>query len=195
MLKRKALVGGLAAAACMCLSGVAAGRPRPATDTGFAALLHGTAHCVAGTPGTFSGIVVVHTSTRRNDTRVHVLLLRGMPNKTYYVAIACQRYIGSLATNRRGNGVANIDAPGATSFPFFVDLGVGDGSPAGTADYRIAGPFTGSPGVGGQGLPGLGGQGLPGLGGQGLPGLGGQGLPGLGGQGLPGLIGQTLWPF
>ena len=47
-----------------------------------------------------------------------------MPNSTYYVAIACQRFIGSLKTNRHGNATANIDAPGATSFPFYVDLGV-----------------------------------------------------------------------
>lgn len=152
MLKRKkVVVGGFAAALCLSLSGVAAAGPGQGGGNGTAPLLHGTAHCTNGTPGTKSGVVVVHTSAKRNDTRVHVTLLRGMPNSTYYVAIACQRFIGSLTTNRRGNGRANIDAPGTTSFPFFVDLGVGDGSQAGTADYRIAGPFTGANRRGGHG--------------------------------------------
>ena len=152
MLRRKnAVLGGFAAAVVICASGVAAADPGQGGGNGTAPLLHGTVHCVKGTPGTSSGVVVVHTSAKRNDTRVHVTLLRGMPNSRYYVAIACQRFIGSLTTNRRGNGTANIDAPGATSFPFFVDLGVGDGSQAGTADYRIAGPFTGSSGRGSHG--------------------------------------------
>lgn len=152
MLRRKrAVVGGFAAGVVICLSGLAAASPGQGGGNGTAPLLHGTVHCVKGSPGTNSGVVVVHTSAKRNDTRVHVTLLRGMPNSTYYVAIACQRFIGSLTTNRRGNGTATIDAPGATSFPFFVDLGVGDGSQAGTADYRIAGPFTGSSGRGSHG--------------------------------------------
>ena len=211
MLRSKAVLGGLVAATCMSLSSVATARPRVDTGIGIAPLLHGTTHCVKGTPGTFSGIVLVHTSARRNETRVHVVLLRGLPEKTYYVAIACQRYIGSLTTNRRGNGVANIDAPGSTNFPFFVDLGVGDGSQAGTADYRIAGPFTGfqglgpvalpgpgaagSPGAGGVGSPGGGGVGSPGFPGLGSLGLPGLGLPGFPGLGLPGLGGPLPWPF
>jgi hypothetical protein len=146
--RKKAVFGGFAAGVLICVCGVAAANPGQGGGNGTAPLVHGTVHCVKGTPGTSSGVVVVHTSAKRNDTRVHVTLLRGMPNSTYYVAIACQRFIGSLTTNRRGNGTANIDAPGATSFPFFVDLGVGDGSQAGTADYRIAGPFTGASGRG-----------------------------------------------
>jgi len=149
--RKKAVVGGFAAGVVICLSGVAAANPGQGGGNGTAPLLHGTVHCVNGTPGTNSGVVVVHTSAKRNDTRVHVTLLRGMPNSTYYVAIACQRFIGSLTTNRRGSGTATIDAPGTTSFPFFVDLGVGDGSQAGTADYRIAGPFTGLSGRGSHG--------------------------------------------
>jgi hypothetical protein len=149
--RRRAVVGGFAAAVVVCLSGVAAANPGQGGGNGTAPLLHGTVHCVKGTSGTNSGVVVVHTSAKRNDTRVHVTLLRGMPNSTYYVAIACQRFIGSLRTNSRGNGTANIDAPATTSFPFFVDLGVGDGTQAGTADYRIAGPFNGSGGRGGHG--------------------------------------------
>lgn len=145
--RRRAVLGGFAAAVAISLSGVAAANPGQGGGNGTAPLLHGTAHCVKGTPGTNSGVVVVHTSAKRNDTRVHVTLLRGMPNSTYYVAIACQRFIGSLKTNRRGNGTANIDAPGATSFPFYVDLGVVPSA----ADYRIAGPFTGSSGRGGHG--------------------------------------------
>ena len=149
--RKKAIFGGFAAGVVICVSGVAAASPGQGGGNGTAALLHGTVHCVKGTPGTNSGVAVVHTRAKRNDTRVHVTLLRGMPNSTYYVAIACKRFIGSLTTNRRGNGTANIDAPGATSFPFFIDLGVGDGSQAGTADYRIAGPFTGSSGRGSHG--------------------------------------------
>jgi hypothetical protein len=148
---RKVVLGGFAAAVVISLSGVAAASPGQVGGNGTAPLLHGTAHCVKGTAGTNSGVVVVHTSAKRNDTRVHVTLLRGMPNSTYYVAIACRRYIGSLKTNRRGNGTANIDARGTTSFPFYVDLGVGNGSQAGTADYRIAGPFAGSNFRGGHG--------------------------------------------
>jgi hypothetical protein len=149
--RRRAVLGGFGAAVAISLSGVAAADPGQGGGNGVAPLLHGMAHCVKGTPGTNSGVVGVHTSAKRNDTRVHVTLLRGMPNSTYYVAIACQRFIGSLKTNRHGNGTANIDAPGAASFPFYVDLGVGNGSQAGTADYRIAGPFTGSSGRGGHG--------------------------------------------
>jgi hypothetical protein len=145
--RRKVVFGGFAAAAAISLSGVAAATPGQGGGNGTAPLLHGTVHCVKGTPGTKSGVVVVHTSAKRNDTRVHVTLLRGMPNTTYYVAIACQRFIGSLKTNHHGNGTANIDAPGTTSFPFFVDLGTVPGA----ADYRIAGPFTGSNGRGGHG--------------------------------------------
>ena len=152
MLRRRRIVlGGFAAAVAVSLSGVAAATPVQVGRNGTAPLLHGTVHCVKGTTGTNSGVVVVHTSAKRNDTRVHVTLIKGMPNSTYYVAIACQRYIGSLTTNRRGYGTANIDAPGATGFPFYVDLGVGDGSQAATADYRIAGPFNGSNGRGGHG--------------------------------------------
>lgn len=150
-MSKKTVVGGVVATLCVSLSAVAAANPGQGGGNGNAPLLHGTVHCTPGTPGTKSGVVVVHTSSKRNDTRVHVTLRRGMPNSTYYVAIACQRFIGSLTTNRRGNGTANIDAPGATSFPFFVDLGVGNGSPGGTADYRIAGPFTGSKGHNGHG--------------------------------------------
>lgn len=151
MLRRKrAILGSLTVAACISFSGIAAADASRNMGNGTAPLLHGTVHCTKGTPGTNSGVVVVHTSARRNDTRVHVTLLKGVPNSTYYVAIACQRFIGSLTTNRRGNGAANIDAPGATSFPFFVDLGIGNGGPA-TVDYRIAGPFTGAPGRGGHG--------------------------------------------
>jgi hypothetical protein len=149
--RRRAVLGGFAAVVAISLSGVAAANPGQGGGNGVAPLLHGTAHCVKGTAGTNSGVVVVHTSAKRNDTRVHVTLLRGIPNSTYYVAIACQRFIGSLKTNRHGNGAVNIDAPSVTSFPFFVDLGVGNGSQAGTADYRIAGPFTGSSGRGGHG--------------------------------------------
>jgi len=152
MLRRGRVVfGGLVAAAVISLSGVAGASPGEGGANGTAPLLHGTVHCVKGTAGTNSGVVVVHTSAKRNDTRVHVTLLKGMPNSTYYVAIACQRFIGSLTTNRHGNGTANINASGATTYPFFVDLGVGDGSQAGTADYRIAGPFTGSNGHAGHG--------------------------------------------
>lgn len=147
----RVVFGGFVAAAVISLSSVAGASPGQGGANGTARLLHGTVHCVKGTGATNSGVVVVHTSAKRNDTRVHVTLLRGMPNSTYYVAIACQRSIGSLTTNRRGNGTANIDASGVTTFPFFVDLGVGDGSQAGTADYRIAGPFTGSNGHGGHG--------------------------------------------
>lgn len=148
MLRRKrAVVGGFAVAVFVSLSGVAAAGPGQGGSNGNAPLLHGTAHCTHGTPGTKSGVVVVHTSAKRNDTRVHVTLLRGVPNTTYYVAIACQRFIGALTTNRHGNGTANIDAPGTTSFPFYVDLGVVPTA----ADYRIAGPFTGSNGRGGHG--------------------------------------------
>lgn len=142
----KVVVGGFIAAVVISLSGVAAANPGQGGGNGSAPLLHGTVHCVNGTPGTNSGRVVVHTSAKRNDTRVHVTLLRGLPNTTYYVAIACQRYIGTLTTNRSGNGTANIDAPGTTSFPFYVDFGVVPTA----ADYRIAGPFTGSNGRGGH---------------------------------------------
>jgi hypothetical protein len=63
-----------------------------------------------------------------------------MPNSTYYVAIACQRFIGSLTTNRRGNGTANIDAPGTTTFPFYVETsGLGMG-------HQLVLPTTASPG-------------------------------------------------
>ena len=79
----------------------------------------------------------------QNDTRVHVTLLNGVPDATYYVAIACQRFIGNLTTNDQGNGAANIDAQGVTSGPFYVDLGIGDGTQSWTTDYRIAGPFIG----------------------------------------------------
>jgi hypothetical protein len=147
----RVVFGGFVAAAVISLPSMAGASPGQGGANGTAPLLHGTVHCVKGTGATNSGVVVVHTSAKRNDTRVHVTLLRGMPNSTYYVAIACQRSIGSLTTNRRGNGTANIDASGVTTFPFFVDLGVGDGSQAGTADYRIAGPFTGSNGRGGHG--------------------------------------------
>lgn len=145
--RTKVGLGGLVAAVVISLSGVAAASPGQGGGNGTAPLLHGTAHCVKGTPGTKSGVVVVHTSAKRNDTRVHVVLLRGVPKTTYYVAIACQRYIGTLTTNRHGNGTANIDAPGTTSFPFYIDLGVVPTA----ADYRIAGPFTGSNGRAGHG--------------------------------------------
>lgn len=148
--RRKVVLGGFVAAAVISLSSVAAANPGQGGANGTAPLLHGTVHCAKGTGGTNSGVVVVHPSAKRNDTRVHVTLPGGMPKSTYYVAIACERFIGSLTTNRRGNGTANIDASGVTSFPFFVDLGVGDGSQAGTAGYRIAGPFTGSNGQGGH---------------------------------------------
>jgi hypothetical protein len=105
--------------------------------------LQGTTHCISGIPGTDSGVVVAHTNAVQNDTRVHVTLLDGVPNSTYYVAIACQRYIGTLTTNGQGTGTANIDAPGVTNGSFYVDLGIGDGTQDGTTDYRIAGPFIG----------------------------------------------------
>lgn len=140
---RRSVLTGVVAAGCLAVTGVAAANSGQDADNGSAPLLHGTTHCISGTAGTDSGVVVVHTNTLQNDTRVHVTLLGGLPNQTYYVAIACQGYIGSLTTNSQGNGAANIDAPGVTEGSFYVDLGVGDGSQSGTADYRIAGPFIG----------------------------------------------------
>ena len=141
--RRKAVIGAFVAIACGSLSGVALADAGQDADNGTAPLLHGTVHCVNGVPGTDSGIVVAHTNSVQNDTRVHVTLRSGVPDSTYYVAIACQRYIGTLTTNDQGNGAANVDAAGVTTGTFYIDLGIGDGSQAGTADYRIAGPFIG----------------------------------------------------
>jgi hypothetical protein len=139
---RSRVVLGVVTAGCLAVTGVAAADPGQDADNGSAPLLHGTTHCTNGIPGTDSGVVVAHTNTLENDTRVHVTLLGGEPNQTYYVAIACQRYIGTLTTNSQGNGTANIDAPGVTVGTFYVDLGIGNGGPS-TVDYRIAGPFIG----------------------------------------------------
>lgn len=144
MLKgRKAAVAALAAVASISFSGVAVAASGQDADNGNAPLLRGTAHCVNGVPGTDSGVVVAHTNVIQNDTRVHVTLRDGVPDSTYYVAIACRRYIGSLTTNDQGIGTANIDAPGVEAGPFYVDLGIGGGTVFNTIDYRIAGPFIG----------------------------------------------------
>ncbi len=141
---RRTLISVLAAAVCGAIpAAVATASSGQDADNGNAPLLTGTTHCTNGVPGTDSGVVVVHTNVIQNDTRVHVTLRNGVPNSTYYVAIACQRFIGSLTTNSQGTGTANIDAPGVTTGSFYIDLGIGDGTPAGTADYRIAGPFIG----------------------------------------------------
>lgn len=65
--------------------------------------------------------------------------MRAPPNATYYVAIACQRYVGSLTTDGSGNGSASIDAGTATG-TFYIDMGVGGGSQSDTSGYVIAGP-------------------------------------------------------
>ena len=139
--KRLVLASVVAVGCGLGLTGVAVADSGQDADNGSAPLLAGTTHCTDGIPGTDSGVVVAHTNILQDDTRVHVTLLNGQPNQTYYVAIACQRYIGTLTTNNEGNGTANIDAPGVTSGAFYVDLGIGDGSQDGTMDYRIAGPF------------------------------------------------------
>jgi len=146
-IRRSLLVAAVLAGSLAVFSGSAFAAPSPVV-AGVAPLLHGTTHCISGTPGTSSGLVEVETNALKNDTTVTVVLLNGIPDSTYYVAIACVEYIGSVKTNSQGNGVANVSTsgsvwttPGLSSGSFFVDFGIGNGGPS-TEDYRIAGPFT-----------------------------------------------------
>jgi hypothetical protein len=98
-----------------------------------APLIHGTpSDCAKGeNPGVKDGNVVV-TENQDGTVRVHVNIRNGLPNTTYQVAITCDRYIGTLTTNKAGNGAANIDAAAPADAVFGVDLANGQqGSPAG----------------------------------------------------------------
>jgi hypothetical protein len=98
-----------------------------------------------GTPAGYpTGVVVAHTNVVQNDTRVHVTLVKGLPDTQYVVSIACQRVIGTFTTNDQGNGATNIVTPGVTTGMFgdphwFVDVRVNNS----WDDYRVAGPFGG----------------------------------------------------
>ena len=104
-----------------------------AQSTQQAPLIHGTpSTCAIGeNQGVKDGNVVV-TEKQDGTVRVHVNIRNGLPNTTYQVAITCERYIGTLVTNKAGNGAANIDTAAPAKDVFGVDLANGEpGAPAG----------------------------------------------------------------
>ena len=115
---------------------------------GNAHLIHvGLNPATCGTvPGTKSGEVNLHSNATRNRSRVNVSVHGAMPNTTYVVDIRCVAPIGTLTTNRSGNGTAHITLSSTlpTGSAIFIDLSVvgGGGGAGGYGDTFIAGPFT-----------------------------------------------------
>lgn len=145
MFRRKllAVLVGVAASAGTSFVGVAMASSGQNAGNGIAPLLTGpgvlASECTTPSGGVPGGFVVAHTNLQENATLVHVTLLGGLPDTTYVVSIACQREIGLFTTNNHGYGATNIEAPGATTGTYEVDVRV-NGS---FVDYREAGPFIG----------------------------------------------------
>jgi hypothetical protein len=146
-----ALAGALVLAATA-FGGIAVANSGPVAGNWARPLLPGNPpiyYCIGfpfgGTPAGYpTGEVVAHTNVLQNDTRVHVTLVKGLPDTQYVVSIACQRVIGTFTTNDQGNGATNIVTPGVTTGMFgdphwFVDVRVNNS----WDDYRVAGPFGG----------------------------------------------------
>ncbi len=149
---RVAVAGVLCGSAALGVATVA--QASPGKGPGHQKAFNGNAHLIhvglnpatCGTvPGTKSGEVNLHSNATRNRSRVNVSVHGAMPNTTYVVDIRCVAQIGTLKTNRAGNGTAHIkiSAPLPTGLPMYVDISVpgGGGGTGGYGDTFIAGPF------------------------------------------------------
>jgi hypothetical protein len=142
MLKTASLSIALFAAAMLSLSLVVLAQAAYA-DNDRAALVHvGQNPNSCGTiPGRDRGVVTVHFSGVQKRFKVDVSVHDALPNTTYVVDVRCVGAIGSLTTNSRGTGRAQIDLSQSTppSSGFFIDISVPNGVTYG--DTFIAGPF------------------------------------------------------
>jgi len=107
------------------------------------------ASCVGPFSGTNSGPVRIQTITGVGPNgflQVRVALEDATPNTIYVVDIRCQKQIGTIRTNRRGNGSTNIGIFGVpTGTSYFIDAAIPPGNggtgAGGYGQTFIAGPF------------------------------------------------------
>src|SRR5688500_11469885 len=80
-----------------------------AESTQPAPLTHGTpSPCATGeNTGVKDGNVTVHEN-EDGTVRVNLNIRNGVPNTTYQVAITCVDYIGTITTNKAGNGAGTF---------------------------------------------------------------------------------------
>ncbi len=123
---------------------------------GTAALMHqgvNPPECTApfnGTDNTASGVVNVHYNVVQQRFMVNLSVHDALPNTTYVVDVRCDAFgaagpIGTLTTNGRGTGTAQIEFAQTTMPPtFYIDIAVpppGGSGAGGYGDTFIAGPF------------------------------------------------------
>src|SRR5579872_7228802 len=103
----------------------------------YAKLVHvglNPSSCTGPFTGKSEGEVRVKTSTTTGVFKTRVDVDGAMPNSTYDVDIRCVSKIGTVTTNKHGDGTTVITMPTTPSSPFWIDISIPGGG-AGAGGY------------------------------------------------------------
>jgi hypothetical protein len=118
----------------------------PHKDNDHAKLIHvglNASACSGPFSGEQKGNVSVRVNDKKNSFEVDIEVHGAKPKTTYDIDIRCVGKIGTLKTNKDGEGEVVIKLPNAPTSPFYVDISIPNGGAGagGYGDTFIAGPF------------------------------------------------------
>ena len=101
------------------------------------------ASCTGPFDGKFNGQVRVHFYADQKALQINVEVHKAQKNAQYAVEIRCAGFLGTLFTDKHGDGVIDLSVPiNDPPKRFYIDVAVPTGSGAkGYGDTFIAGPF------------------------------------------------------